>query len=162
MRQASTRWKFHFFAQNPKNWQNHDLYSFLFGTEVMMCQKNREGWLVGVWDGDRWDPSHPFRISSHSHPTRRCTVILPFFGLLAFPCETESTQVMMQAMSLTSVTRRDGTTGVEVGLCLVCHSDDKVDASLGWHPATSSWWFWEYPVQPGQAADGGRRHGRCR
>ena len=23
------------------------------------------------------DPSHPFRISSHSHPTRRCTVILP-------------------------------------------------------------------------------------
>ena len=77
MKQASTRWKFHFFAQNPKNWQNHDLYSFLFGTEVMMCQKNREGWLVGVWDGDRWDPSHPFRISSHSHPTRRCTVILP-------------------------------------------------------------------------------------
>ena len=78
MKQASTRWKFHFFAQNPKNWQNHDLYSFLFGTEVMMCQKNREGWLVGVWDGNRWDPSHPFRISSHSHPTRRCTVILPF------------------------------------------------------------------------------------
>ena len=43
----------------------------------MMCQKNREGWLVGVWDGNRWDPSHAFRISSHSHPTRRCTVILP-------------------------------------------------------------------------------------
>ena len=77
MKQASTRWKFHFFAQNPKNWQNHDLYSFLFGTEVMMCQKNREGWLVGVWDGDRWDPSHPFWISSHSHTTRRCIVILP-------------------------------------------------------------------------------------
>ena len=33
--------------------------------------------LVGVWYGDRWDPSHPFRISSHSHPTRRCSVILP-------------------------------------------------------------------------------------
>ena len=21
--------------------------------------------MVGVWDGNRWDPSHPFRISSH-------------------------------------------------------------------------------------------------
>ena len=126
MKQASTRWKFHFFAQNPKNWQNHDLYSFLFGTEVMMCQNktgnpskdalekdencsngkfckmdrltwvtrltwearcencqmweianlisardanasgNHEGWLVGVQDGDTWDPCHPFRTSLHA------------------------------------------------------------------------------------------------
>ena len=36
--------------------------------EVMMCQKNLEGWLVGVWDGDKWDPSHPFQVHN-GHPT---------------------------------------------------------------------------------------------
>ena len=35
--------------------------------------------LLGLHRNEKWkwDPSHPFRISSHSHPTRRCTVILP-------------------------------------------------------------------------------------
>ena len=33
----------------------------LFGTENELSQKNHEGWLVGVWDGDSWDPSHRFR-----------------------------------------------------------------------------------------------------
>ena len=37
------------------------------------------------WDGDKWDPSHPFRISSHAHHTRRCPIILPTF--LAEPKE---------------------------------------------------------------------------
>ena len=35
--------------------------------------------LLGLHRNEKWkwDPSHPFRISSHSHPTRRCSVILP-------------------------------------------------------------------------------------
>ena len=33
----------------------------LFGTENELSQKNHEGWLVGVWDGDSWDLSHRFR-----------------------------------------------------------------------------------------------------
>ena len=34
--------------------------NLLFGPEIMMIPKNLEGWMVGVWDGDRWDLSHPF------------------------------------------------------------------------------------------------------
>ena len=29
--------------------------NLLFGPEIMMIQINPEGWMVGVWDGDRWD-----------------------------------------------------------------------------------------------------------
>ena len=36
-------------------------HSFLFGTEIRKFQINPEGWLVGVWDGDSWDPSQRFR-----------------------------------------------------------------------------------------------------
>ena len=42
--------KFTFFTQNPKNWQNHDLYTFLFNTEEIMYKKIDVG--VEVWDGD--------------------------------------------------------------------------------------------------------------
>ena len=28
---------------------------FVFGTEIDRNQIIPEGWLVGVWDGDRWD-----------------------------------------------------------------------------------------------------------
>ena len=51
--------------------------NLLFGPEIMMIQKNPEGWMVGVWDGDRWDLSHPFWALSHHYPTRRCTIKLP-------------------------------------------------------------------------------------
>ena len=42
--------------------------NLLFGPELMMTQKNPEGWMVGVWDGDRWDPSHPFQVHN-GYPT---------------------------------------------------------------------------------------------
>ena len=38
------------------------------GMDPTCRQKNCEGWLVGVWDGDRWDPSHPFQVHN-GHPT---------------------------------------------------------------------------------------------
>ena len=37
------------------------LTKFPFGTEIRLSQKNHEGWLVGVWDGNSWDPSQRFR-----------------------------------------------------------------------------------------------------
>ena len=58
--------------------------NLLFGPEIMMIKKKPEGWLVGVWDGDSWDWSHPswdLQWSSHQNPTRqniwRCTIKLP-------------------------------------------------------------------------------------
>ena len=36
------------------------LENFLFGTEIRTFQINPEGWMVGVWDGDSWDPSQQF------------------------------------------------------------------------------------------------------
>ena len=38
--------------------------TFHFGTDVLMCHKK----LVGVWDGKKWDPSHPFQVLE-GHPT---------------------------------------------------------------------------------------------
>ena len=46
---------FIFFIQNPKNWQDHDLYTFLFGTEAMMCQKNWSGFGMAT---SRIHPTH--------------------------------------------------------------------------------------------------------
>ena len=58
-------------TKDPKHWWDSGGMNFkivriiislnlLFGPEIMMIQKNPEGWMVGVWDGDRWDLSHPF------------------------------------------------------------------------------------------------------
>ena len=81
----------------------------------------------------------------------------------------ESIQWMLQAMSLTSVTRRDGTTGVEVcdswapvQIFFISNSIKCSCLPLGWHLAASSGWFWECAVQPGQAVDGGCRPWCCR
>ena len=58
--------------------------NLLFGPEIMKIQKNSEGWMVGVWDGDRWDLSHPFWALSHHYPTRRCTIKLPYLPTLTY------------------------------------------------------------------------------
>ena len=50
-------------------WDGSGMKFEMGGMDPTCRQKNRDGWLVGVWDGDRWDPSHPFRIPSHFHPT---------------------------------------------------------------------------------------------
>ena len=58
-------------TKDPKHWWDSGGMNFkmvpiiislnlLFGPEIMMIKKNPEGWMVGVWDGDRWDLSHPF------------------------------------------------------------------------------------------------------
>ena len=36
------------------------LTHFPFGTENQASQKDLEGWLVEVWDGNSWDPSHQY------------------------------------------------------------------------------------------------------
>ena len=49
----------------------------LFGTENELSQKNHEGWLVGVWDGDSWDPSQQFwdlEWSSQQNPNNIPTI----------------------------------------------------------------------------------------
>ena len=58
--------------------------NFLFGTEIRMIQINPEGWMVGVWDGDNWEISHPFwdpDWPSHQNPTNyntgRCSKEMP-------------------------------------------------------------------------------------
>ena len=38
-------------------------YNFMFGTEKVICQKNSEGWLVGVWEGLSLDRSKLFWVS---------------------------------------------------------------------------------------------------
>ena len=46
---------------------------FHFGIEIVLSQKNLEGWMVRVWDGDCWDPSQRFwdlEWSSQQNPTR--------------------------------------------------------------------------------------------
>ena len=60
--------------------------NFLFGTEIRMIQINPEGWMVGVWDGDSWEISHPFwdpDWPSHQNPTNyntgRCSKEMPYF-----------------------------------------------------------------------------------
>ena len=57
---------------------------FNFGIEIEWSQKILEGWLVGVWDGDSWDPSQRFRgleWSSQQNPNKwnvgRCSIKLP-------------------------------------------------------------------------------------
>ena len=56
------------------------LTKFPFGTEIRLSQKNHEGWLVGVWDGNSWDPSQRFRSWSQQNPNRRCSTKLPYFA----------------------------------------------------------------------------------
>ena len=51
--------------------------TFVFGTETEASPTNSEGWLVGVWDGNSWDPSHRLQTWSHQNPTRRCCTKLP-------------------------------------------------------------------------------------
>ena len=51
--------------------------TFHFGTELWQCQKNCEGWLVGVWDSMKWDGSHRFWTSSHQYPTRSHSTKMP-------------------------------------------------------------------------------------
>ena len=55
--------------------------TFHFGTELWQCQKNCEGWLVGVWDGMKWDGSHRFWTSSHQYPTRSHSTKMPTFRM---------------------------------------------------------------------------------
>ena len=38
-------------------------YNFMFGTEKVICPKNSEGWMVGVWDGLNLDRSKLFWLS---------------------------------------------------------------------------------------------------
>ena len=78
--------------------------------------------------------------------------------------ETESIQCMMQAMSLTSVTRRDGTTGVEVWSSVMSNVNHTIkhNQSAGGHLATGSGWFWECALQPGKTSHGGCRTWCCR
>ena len=59
---------------------------FHFGIEIVLSQKNLEGWMVGVWDGDCWDPSQRFwglEWSSQQNPNKwnvgRCSIKLPLF-----------------------------------------------------------------------------------
>ena len=59
-------------------------YNFMFGTEKVICPKNSEGWLVGVWDGLSLDRSKLFWVSvqqSKQNPNKRygwrCNVFLP-------------------------------------------------------------------------------------
>ena len=56
----------------------------MFGTEKVICPKNSEGWLVGVWDGLSLDRSKLFWVSvyqSKQNPNKRyvwrCNVFLP-------------------------------------------------------------------------------------
>ena len=65
-------------------------------------------------------------------------------------------------MSLTSVTRRDGTTGVEVRSCPVAFNSVITAYPAGWHLAAGSGRFGECAVQPGQTSDGGRWPRSCR
>ena len=58
---------------------------FHFGIEIVLSQKNLEGWMVGVWDGDCWDPSQRFwglEWSSQQNPNKwnvgRCSIKLPW------------------------------------------------------------------------------------
>ena len=83
-------------------------FPFRYGSNDV--SKNREGWLVGVWDGDRWDPSHTFRISSHSHPTRRCTVILPDGGwwYVTIPLLDQSCRIFYAPSDIVRLTKRLG------------------------------------------------------
>ena len=66
---------------------------FPFGTEIRLSQKNHEGWLVGVWDGNSWDPSQRFRSWSQQNPNRRCSTKLPQIGQIKqirqIRCETK-------------------------------------------------------------------------
>ena len=55
------------------------LTKFPFWYRNMNESKNLEGWLVGDWDGNSWDPSHRFGTWSHLNPTRRCSTKLPYF-----------------------------------------------------------------------------------
>ena len=43
-----------------KVWRNFHFsffYNFMFGTEKVICPKNSEGWMVGVWEGLSLDRS---------------------------------------------------------------------------------------------------------
>ena len=58
--------------------------TFVFGTENKWSQKNCEGWLAGVWDGNSWDGSqHIWGLewSSQQNPNwlniGRCSTKLP-------------------------------------------------------------------------------------
>ena len=60
---------------------------FHFGIEIVLSQTNLEGWMVGVWDGDGWDPSQRFwglEWSSQQNPNKwdvgRCSIKLPAGG----------------------------------------------------------------------------------
>ena len=61
---------------------------FHSGTEGLICQKNCEGWMVGVWEGLNlgsipnffsmfWDTSQNNWCPSQTYPKRRCNTILP-------------------------------------------------------------------------------------
>ena len=41
------------------------LIAFIFGTETMMSQKNCQGWMVGVWDGNVGTHPTPIPLQSH-------------------------------------------------------------------------------------------------
>ena len=41
------------------------LIGFIFGTETMMSQKNCQGWMVGVWDGNVGTHPTPIPLQSH-------------------------------------------------------------------------------------------------
>ena len=77
--------------------------NLLFGPEIMMIQKNPEGWMVGVWDGDRWDLSHPFWALSHHYPTRRCTIKLP--KILSIKLTEFSTSCQRQELKVESLNK---------------------------------------------------------
>ena len=81
---------FTFFSQNPQILMIHDFvekkhlqilsevtYHHL-ETIVKLSILVWKLWCVkNLGFGKKWDPSHPFWILSHSHPTRRCTAKLP-------------------------------------------------------------------------------------
>ena len=53
-------------------------------------QRNCEGWLVGVWEGLKWDWSHWFWTLSHQYPTRSHSRKMPYI----FAEEKEQEQII--------------------------------------------------------------------
>ena len=57
-------------------------------SRIRVQYKHTRNLVGGPWEKVlHWgcDPSHPFKISSHSHSTRRCNVKLPFFKSTVHP-----------------------------------------------------------------------------
>ena len=87
-------------------------YNFMFGTEKVICPKNSEGWLVGVWDALVWiDPnyfgslcSNPNKIQTNDmfggvmyfcqHDFRRIRIFhCTLFDTSSIPTENEMTNL---------------------------------------------------------------------